>query len=430
MAKVEIILPAMGEGIIEATITRWLVNTGDEVAEEDPLVEIATDKVDTEIPSPLAGRLIKKLYNEGDIPRVGEVIGMLHTRDEEADSGVSLPEEDARHIGKGSSPAEEDAGNKQNAAKLPSRIYSENEDFVNVSPFVRSLARAREISTDELKKIRGLGDKRSITKEDLNDYILKGRPFGKRQISGHTIREEITVSDKEEIVEMDRMRKLIAANMVRSLKISAHVNSVIEIDVTNMVAWRNRMKNLIKEKFGVRLTYTPIIVEAVSKALRKYPRLNVSVANEKIIYKKYINIGVATALNDGNLIVPKVKDADRQTLIGLAKEIEDLSARARSSDLKPAEITGGTFTVTNMGQFNNITGIPLINQPEVAILAVGAIKRKPYVVNTPAGESIGIRDILMLSLSYDHRVIDGALGGSFLDEVGGYLENFDVDREL
>ncbi|MBN2347941.1 MAG: 2-oxo acid dehydrogenase subunit E2 [Bacteroidales bacterium] len=436
MANIELILPSIGEGIIEAKITKWLISEGDKIEEDEPLIEIATDKVDSEIPAPATGKLVKIIYREGETPKIGEVIGILQTNGEDIEN-PSIKTGNTGKMDKLKTDKEKRQSPKPAVAKGEFEFTNENTIQNNISTLIRNLAKTRGITYDELKQIKGSGNDGDITKEDLNNYILANRPFRVEQPALKPVRpadpeEMITpgIREGEELVEMDRMRKIISQHMVESLKISAHVTSFVELDVTGMVQWRNKVKNLILQREQVKLTFTPIIVEAVAKAIREYPNINISVTGDKIIKKNYINIGVATALDNGNLIVPVIKFADKENLLGLAHKIQDLSTRARKNELKPVEITGGTFTVTNMGQFNNVTGTPIINQPEVAILAIGSIKRKPAVVISDGIESIGIRDILILSLTYDHRVVDGALGGSFLSRVGYYLENFDINRPV
>lgn len=434
MGKIEIILPAMGEGIIEATITRWFVREGEFVNVDEPLLEVATDKVDSEIPSPYTGTISQIIYHEGEIPKIGEVLAVIES-DNASDSTAAISE-----------PFKEDNSSPAKPAKSISKPRISVKSTVNIdkttnnqnelilTPYVRFMARDRGISIEELKQIEGSGGDSRITRDDLNNYILAGRPLQNNGIvpsnnnsgkeKNQTINEEVeyVAAEGEEIVEMDRTRKLIADHMVRSKRISPHVTSMVEIDVTGLVVWREKHKAAFLEKHGIKLTYTPVIVEAAVHALKKYPGMNISVSRNHIIQKKYISIGVATALPDGNLIVPVIREADKRSFPNIALDLADLASRARIGKLSPNEARGGTFTITNMGQYDNISGTPIINQPEVAILAVGAIKKKPWVVNLNSELTIGIRDIMVLSLTYDHRVVDGALGGSFVREIGHYLE--------
>ena len=443
MGKFEIKLPAMGEGIIEASITRWFVGEGDAVNEDESIVEVATDKVDSEVPSPVSGILKKIVYKEGEIPKVGEVIAVIETDQE----GTAIEDESYSD-----SFAEEveinpssDIENMPVLESVPDIIdkqpSSDNAPDLNkifLSPYIKNLARQRGITNGELIRIKGSGNEGRITKDDLNNYILAGRPF--KITSGKDTRQENqksssqktseTINENEEIIEMDRVRRLIAENMLKSKKTAPHVTSFIEADVTGLVTWREGIKEQFIKNTGVNLTYTVLITEIVAKCLRDFPRINASVEGDKILIKKEINIGIATALTSGNLIVSVIRQADKENLRGLAIKISDLTQKARQNKLLPAEIKGSTFTITNIGQYNSLTGTPIINLPEVAILAVGTIKKKPAVINISGGSGIGIRDIVMLSLTYDHRIIDGALGGSFLNSIAKSLENFDINRVL
>jgi 2-oxoglutarate dehydrogenase E2 component (dihydrolipoamide succinyltransferase) len=433
MGKFEIILPAMGEGIIEATITRWFVREGEFVHEDDPLLEVATDKVDSEIPAPYSGTITQIIYHEGEIPKVGEVLAIV----ESENIVEELKDKESITMDRNEDKAEKIVATpKPKTGNAKDQIKSEinNSDELLLTPYVRFLAKDRGIAMDELRKIRGTGSGNRITRDDINNYLISGRPHRVNMEINPVVREETGISEPEdktkipvaaegeELIEMDRTRKLIAEHMVSSKRISPHVTSMVEIDVTELVLWREKNKDAFYKKYGVKLTYTPVIVLAAIHALKKYPGINISVSGNYIIQKKYINIGVATALPDGNLIVPVIKDADKKNLSSLASSLADLAGRARSGNLSPNEIRGGTFTITNMGQYENISGTPIINQPEVAILAVGAIKKKPGVVRIHNELTIGIRDIMVLSLTYDHRVVDGALGGSFVREIGHYLE--------
>ncbi len=458
MTTIEVILPAMGEGITDAKITRWLVEEGDIVEEDQPLVEIATDKVDSEIPAPAAGTIKKIISKEGEIPRIGEVLAVVATDAEvpmdEADQEYvqdGIPEQkETKYENEESNVPEETPVFKQPSPVLSNKIKIELQDRY-ISPFIRNLAKTNNISLEELSAVPGSGANGRLTKHDVLDYINRrltstagqnSSQFSNRgnqhypspEFQSSTAKPEKNNGSSEnprvEIIEMDRMRKLIAEHMVKSVLTSPHVTSFVEADLTNLVQWRNSVKKAFAEKYNEKLTYTPLIIEAVSKALKDYPLINVSVDQDKILVKKDINVGMATALTNGNLIVPVIKNADQLTLPGLATEVNDLAKRARENKLKPSEIKNGTFSITNLGSFGNVSGTPIINQPEVAILAAGAILRKPAVVKTNHGESIGIRDIMILSLTYDHRVVDGSLGGLFLKRVSEYLENFDIKREI
>jgi 2-oxoglutarate dehydrogenase E2 component (dihydrolipoamide succinyltransferase) len=437
MGKFEFILPAMGEGIIEATVTRWFVNVGAQIRKDDPLVEVATDKVDSEIPSPAEGIISKIIYHEGEIPKIGEVLAVIET-----DLSVSATDDVMEVIPEESVPLDADSNSEifQSAETVPIGLNMDAPKSISneltTTPFIKFLAKSREISHAELVRIKGSGLGGRITKEDLHRYITRGRPcksvgngvdnysIDLRPATDAANEGELYVpGENEELIPMDRTRKLIAEHMVRSKKTSPHVTSMVEIDVTAMVQWRENNKGAFSEKHGIKLTYTPFIIYTVVKALKQYPGINISVAGDKIIRKKNINIGVATALPDGNLVVPVIHDADKRSFVNIALSIHDLASRSREGKLLPVEVKGGTFTITNMGQYGNVSGTPIINQPEVAILAVGAIKKKPAVVNIENQLSIGIRDIMILSLTYDHRVVDGALGGSFVRDIGKILEN-------
>jgi 2-oxoglutarate dehydrogenase E2 component (dihydrolipoamide succinyltransferase) len=432
MSKIEILLPAMGEGIIEATITKWLVAEGTYVEEDQPIIEVATDKVDSEIPSPVSGVVSRIIYHEGEIPKIGEVLAII-------ENNKVSEEEKVEVISSHSSQVNTKVNLKETILpvsilkKQSPELLIQNTTEITITPFIRFIAKSRGIQFEELIQISGSGLDGRITKDDLNEYIRLGRCF-KINTSSTGFESFANTEDKiqpanyqyilgpgEEVVEMDRTRKIIAAHMVNSKRISPHVTSMLEIDVTHLVQWRLGNKEGFQKKHGIKLTYTPVVVMACVKALKDFPGINISVTGENIIYKKNINVGVATALPDGNLIVPVIKEADKRSFVNIALQLHEIVERARKSKLEPSEIKGGTFTVTNLGLYENVSGTPIINQPEVAILAVGAIKRKPGVVMIDNQETIGIRDILVLSLTYDHRVVDGSLGGSFLKSIGDYL---------
>jgi 2-oxoglutarate dehydrogenase E2 component (dihydrolipoamide succinyltransferase) len=434
MAKIDILIPAMGEGITEATIIQFLKKVGDYVEEEDSILEIATDKVDSEITAPQSGTLVQFLFEEGDTPKVGDVVAILATEGEEVDEAetsenLPLPEE--------IKPIEEPKNLPSTAEVETLEMSSETETESFLSPLVRSMAQSENITSQELNQIEGSGENGRITKSDLLNY-LESKKVSPEPVKIPSIVEtaDPLASHKSyegenvEIIEMDRMRKLIAQYMLKSKQVSPHVTSFIDVDVTGLVQWRNRVKDDFFKKQGQKLTFTPLFVEAVSKALQDYPMVNISVDGDRIIRKKFINIGMATALPSGNLIVPVIKAADKLNLVGITAKVNDLADRARNNKLQADEIKGSTFTLTNLGAFGSTTGTPIINQPEVAILAVGAIKKKPAVIESPEGDSIGIRHIMVLSLSYDHRVVDGALGGMFLKRIAENLENFDTRRSI
>jgi 2-oxoglutarate dehydrogenase E2 component (dihydrolipoamide succinyltransferase) len=442
MAKIEISLPAMGEGVTDATITRWLKKEGEKIEEDESLVEVATDKVDSEIPSPETGIIEKIVLQEGSVVAVGQVLAIINTQAEEVKKEAIVYEK--QPLVEIKKPQNEVITSSNTLeGKLPAN--TPNGKFL--TPLVRSIAEKEGLTLNELEKISGSGAENRITKEDILSYLqqkikLKATaekvPTQQQEVKEIPVTEiaktstpaisiaqkPVSKGDNYEIITMDRMRKLIAEHMVYSKHISPHVTSFIEADVTNLVLWREAAKKDFLIRYNEKLTFTPFFVEAVAKALRDFPNVNVSVDGDTIILKKNINIGMATALPSGNLIVPVIKNADTLNITGLTKAVNDLAARARNNKLKPEEIQGGTFTITNFGTFDNLSGTPIINQPEVAILGIGAIKKRPVVIETSAGDAIAIRHIVILSLSYDHRVVDGALGGMFLKQIAKNLENF------
>lgn len=447
MAKVKVILPAMGEGVIEATITQWLKKVGDKVEVDDPVVEIATDKVDSEIPSPVSGVLNRQLFGESDVPKVGDLIAVIETDDvTDVDPSLILTDEVRTEVSKSKKTVDTSVDLKSSSAMPEQEPIEVSLDVANVdgdlflSPLVKSIVAKEKISPDILYKINGSGLNGRITKDDILAYLHNPQSIVpevtepdllKDHTANHSSKSiAVPTLPGDEIIEMGRMRKLIADHMVNSKRISPHVTSFVEVDVTSLVNWRNKNKHTFQEKHNEKLTFTPIFIEAVAKTISDYPMINVSVSGNNIIAHKQVNIGMATALPSGNLIVPVIKQANDKSLLGLARSVNDLAQRARANKLKPDEIKGGTFTITNVGTFNNITGTPVINQPEVAILAFGAIKKKPAVIETPEGDTIGIRHIMVLAMSYDHRVVDGSLGGMFLNQVGQYLEKFDSNRTI
>ncbi len=418
MSTYEILLPAMGEGIIEATITRWMVAPGDTVTEDQSLVEIATDKVDSEIPSPVSGKVKELIFNEGDVPQVGQTIAVIEIEGESQQQDSTTKQE-------GKIETKKLAQKKEEPEPItPSSTIDKQEGQPAISPLVRTIIKQEGISIDELQQVKGSGLGGRITRDDILAYVEKRSKFiekPKEQVSASTLD---TTSPMVEVVHMDRMRKLIADHMVMSKQTSAHVTSFIEADVTNLVTWRNREKDAFLKREGQKLTLTPLFVEATVKALKEFPMVNSSVDGDKILVKRNINIGIATALPNGNLIVPVIKNSEKLNLVGLAERVNDLAQRARNNKLQPDEIQGGTFTITNLGMFETLSGTPIINQPQVAILAIGSIVKRVVVIGSQAGDTIGIRQIAMLSLSYDHRVVDGALGGMFLKAVRDNLENY------
>ena len=418
MANFDIIMPKMGESIEEATITNWFVKEGDKVEEEDVLLEIATDKVDSEIPSPVEGVVKKIFFKQDEVVPVGTVIAVIGL-----DGDDSPVEEKARLQ---ENEVEESKNSDEKLSSGKGHFYS---------PLVKTIAEKEGVSQEELDSIEGRGMNGRVQKEDLLKYLknrggAKASSVVKADFSAPVpekskLQETVVSAEGDEVIEMSRLRKLIAEHMIRSKQTSAHVTNMIEVDVTGVVNWRNRVKDEFLKIEGVKLTYLPVFLEATVKSLRNFPQINASVNGDKIIIKKAINLGIAVSLPDNNLIVPNIKDAGALNLTGITKKMNELASAARSNKLTPDDISGGTFTVTNFGSFQNDIGTPIINQPEVAILAIGAIKKKPAVIETEMGDVIAIRQKMWLSLTYDHRIIDGALGGAFLKKLGDYIESFD-----
>ncbi len=406
----------MGEGIVDATITRWLVNVGDMVEEDQSIAEIATDKVDSEIPSPVAGKVKELLFKEGDMPKVGQIIALIEVEGDEKDVADSPSTQEPN------SKDENIEVEQPNEADIP-EVKPGKQKLPPVSPLVRTIVKQEGISPDELNRVEGTGLSGRITRDDILTYIQKRNKFTDKP-KEPTAENTVSKGDRVEVMQMDRMRKLIAQHMVHSKQTSAHVTSFIEADVTNLVAWRNSEKEKFKEREGEKLTLTPLFIEAAIKAIREYPLVNSSVDGDNILIKKNINVGLAAALPNGNLIVPVIKDADKLSLVGLSAKVNDLAKRSKENKLQPDEIQGGTFTITNLGMFDTLTGTPIINQPQVAILAIGAINKRVVVLESDSGDTIGIRQMVMLSLSYDHRVVDGALGGMFLKAVRDNLQDY------
>jgi 2-oxoglutarate dehydrogenase E2 component (dihydrolipoamide succinyltransferase) len=436
MATVELIMPKMGESIMEATILTWLKKPGDKIEQDESVLEVATDKVDTEVPSTHAGILQEILAKKGEVVKVGKAIAIIATEGE-ATQAPTVPKAEIKP--NGTAPTREPVlattnGNGTSHAinyKSSSRFYS---------PLVKSIAKEEGVAVAELETIPGTGQDGRVTKRDMMNYMAN-RKLGHavqqvqstappRAVVSSTPLVPASISAGDEIIEMDRMRKLIAERMVDSKRTSPHVTSFVEADVTSVVFWRNKWKNEFQKREGDVLTFTPIFIEAIVNAIKDFPMINVQVDGDRIIKKKDINIGMAVALPSGNLIVPVIKNADQYNIAGLAKIVNDLAKRARENKLKPDDLAGGTFTVSNVGSFGNVMGTPIIMQPQVGIMALGAVQKKPAVIETPYGDSIAIRHKMFLSHSYDHRVVDGALGGSLVRRVADYLEKFDVNRPI
>lgn len=445
MAQYELVLPKMGESVAEATIIKWVKNPGESIDTDESVLEIATDKVDSEVPSPVSGTLVKTLFNEGDVVKVGAVIAIIET--EAGSASVSAPAAPAS-VASTPAPGIKEVEERP-AAVAATTVQSSGNRFY--SPLVKSIASNEGISQAELDGIPGTGSEGRVTKQDILDYVAN-RKSGSAPVAAapaapveapkaatpapaaasemKITAPTVTANNGDEIIEMDRMRKLIADHMVMSKHVSPHVTSFVEADVTNIVRWRDKVKKEFEKREGEKITFTPIFIEALVKAIKDFPMINISLNGTQIIKRKNINIGMAAALPSGNLIVPVIKNADQMNLVGLTRAVNDLANRARANKLSPDEISGGTYTLTNVGSFGNVMGTPIINQPQVAIMAVGAIRKMPSVIETPEGDMIAIRHKMFLSHSYDHRVVDGSLGGQFVRRVADYLEAFDVNREF
>jgi 2-oxoglutarate dehydrogenase E2 component (dihydrolipoamide succinyltransferase) len=431
MAKFELKLPKMGESVAEATVTNWLKQVGDKIEMDEAVLEIATDKVDSEVPSEVAGTLVEILFKTDDVVQVGQTIAIIETEG----GAVEAPKAEAVVA-----PVAEVAKTVEVAKEVAAPAdFSDSDKFF--SPLVKNIAKEEGISLAELESIQGSGKDGRVNKEDILNYVKNrgsqpaAAPAPVAQAPKAATPEApkaapVSVNGGDEIVEMDRMRKLISGYMVASVQTSAHVQSFIEVDVTNIVKWRDKVKTAFEKREGEKLTFTPIMMEAVAKALKDFPGMNISVDGDYIIKRKNINLGMAAALPNGNLIVPVIKNADQLNLVGMAKAVNDLGSRAKAGKLKPDDTQGGTYTVTNVGTFGSVFGTPIINQPQVGILALGAIRKVPAVIETPEGDFIGIRQKMFLSHSYDHRVVDGALGGSFVKRVADYLEAWDINRDF
>jgi len=432
MAQAELIMPKMGESIMEATILKWLKKPGDKIEQDESVLEVATDKVDTEVPSVYAGVLKEILAKEGEVVKVGKPIAIITTdaKQGKVEEPVTEPviTASAPIVESKSAPVVQASTNGNGHAKVSD--YKSSSRFY--SPLVKNIAKEEGIAVAELETISGSGLEGRVTKKDILGYVQNrklGISITARSVNAAPL-VPASINAGDEIIQMDRMRKMIAERMVDSKRISAHVTSFVEADVTNIVFWRNKMKNEFQKREGDALTFTPIFIDAVIRAIKDFPMINVQVDGDRIIKKRDINIGMAVALPSGNLIVPVIRNADQFNITGLAKVVNDFAKRARDNKLKPDELAGGTFTVSNVGSFGNVMGTPIIMQPQVAILALGAVQKKPAVIDTPYGDAIAIRHKMFLSHSYDHRVVDGALGGSFVRRVADYLEKFDVTRGI
>ncbi|MEQ5792699.1 2-oxo acid dehydrogenase subunit E2 [Muricauda sp. NFXS6] len=453
MSKFELKLPQMGESVAEATLTNWLKEVGDTIEMDEAVFEIATDKVDSEVPSEVDGVLLEKRFDVDEVIKVGEVVAVIQIEGDVDNVMDDTAEEEVVEEEPAEMPAKEletQMASVKESVSAPVPDFSSSERFY--SPLVKNIAKEENVSMDELEAIAGTGKEGRVTKNDIMAYLesrsngsqeqVESKPqpeAGKEKVAAPEPPKQAPEKPKEskvqvgagdEVIPLTRMGKLIAHHMIESVSTSAHVQSFVEVDVTNVVNWRNKVKNAFQEREGEKLTFTPIFMEAVAMALKKYPMINISLDGDKVIKKKNINLGMAAALPDGNLIVPVIKNADQLNLVGMAKTVNDLASRARNNQLKPDEIKDGTYTVTNVGSFGSVFGTPIINQPQVGILALGAIRKMPSVIETDQGEYIGIRSKMYLSHSYDHRVVNGALGGMFVKAVADYLEAWDTNREI
>ena len=462
MARFNVVLPQMGESVTEATITNWLKNVGDSIEVDEAIVEIATDKVDSEVPSEVSGILVQVNFSEEEVAQVGDVIAVIETSDiEETALDTEVQATPQQNIPVETATDDTSAPNEtelveqvkeieqnitQTTAQLKPQVTANSEGRF-YSPLVRKIAREENVSESELNQIKGSGLEGRVTKNDILQYIdsrsssVSSTPAAEKtinvpqpkesaRVSAATAAPVININSSDEIIELNRMAKLTSEHMTKSLATSAHVQSFIEVDVTNLVEWRNRVKDEFYKREGEKLTFTPIFIEAIARALKNFPMLNISFDGERIIKKSAINIGMAAALADGNLIVPVIKNADQLNLVGLAKKVNELAHNARNGKLKPDDVKDGTYTVTNVGSFGSVFGTPIINQPQVGILALGAIRKMPAVISTEEGDFIGIRSKMFLSHSYDHRIVNGALGGSFIKFIAEHLESWDVSAKI
>jgi 2-oxoglutarate dehydrogenase E2 component (dihydrolipoamide succinyltransferase) len=449
MAQFELLMPKLGESIEEATITKWFVKVGDKIEDDDVLLEIATDKVDSEIPSPVSGTVVKIHYEQDQTVPVGTIIAVIDTSggDVVADEKPGMPSEDVKdkeETVEVKRPISDMPEARESVGAIPSQEVGKTGGSGRFySPLVLTIAREEGVSMEELEAIQGSGRNGRVQKKDILDYVKTrtspaakpvSEPAVSRPAGPATAPEKpkvsASVSAEDEIIEMDRMRKLIADHMIMSKQTSAHVTNMLEADVTDIVLWRNRVKDDLQKREGEKITYLPVFMEAIIQALKDFPMINASVDGDKIILKKDINLGIAVALPSGNLIVPVIKRADSLNLLGLTKALNKMADAARNNKLNPDDIQGGTFTISNFGTFRNVMGTPIINQPQVAVLAIGTVEKKPAVIETPTGDVIGIRHKMFLSLTYDHRIIDGAYGGAFLRKLADYLENFDGNKVI
>ncbi len=439
MAQFKVQMPKMGESVQEATITKWFVKEGDTVEEDDLLFEIATEKVDSEIPSPVDGVVTKILFEVDSVVDVGETVAIIKVDGEADDDDDSADNQEPEE--KETAEAKPQSGTAEQPDKKDEPVVDADAEATRFySPLVRSIAKEENISMKELESIKGSGENGRVQKKDILAYIENGGEANKAKSEERLQSESkpqkempkvsVSIGADDQVVEMDRVRKLIADHMVQSAQTAPHVTNVVEADVTNLVLWRSKVKDEFQKKYGEKLTYMPVFTEVVAAALREFPMVNSSVDGDKIILRGKVNVGIAVAKPDGNLIVPVIRDADQKNLVGLTSSLNDLANRARNNKLSPDEITGGTFSITNFGSFRNLFGTPIINQPQVAILATGNIEKKPAVMETPTGDAIVVRHKMFLSLSYDHRVVDGALGGEFLRRIADLLEEFDVNRKI
>ncbi len=446
MAQVELIMPKMGESIMEATILKWVKQVGDSVEADETILEIATDKVDSEVPSPTTGVISQILFKEEDVVEIGKVIAIIATEGE-APATNPAPASADISTSNGKAPATKVESQPEpvavSAAAAPIAVGNNGTSPKSnrfYSPLVKNMAQKEKVSAEELDAILGTGQNGRVTKKDMLAYLANrgtnvaattvAQPAVAKKTASAPAPSATNIGGNVEIIEMDRMRRLIADHMVHSKHTSPHVTSFVEVDMTNIVNWRNKVKVDFQKRYNQKITFTPILIEAMVKGIKDFPMINISVDGTNIIVKKDINVGMAAALPSGNLIVPVIKNADRLNLLGLTESVNDLATRARANKLKPEDIQGGTFTMTNVGTFGNVMGTPIINQPQVAIMATGAIRKKPAVLETEYGDVIAIRHLMYLSLSYDHRVVDGFLGGSFLRRVGDYLEGFDHQQAI
>ncbi|MDB4297214.1 2-oxo acid dehydrogenase subunit E2 [Flavobacteriaceae bacterium] len=449
MSKFELKLPKMGESVAEATITTWLKEVGETIELDESVVEIATDKVDSDVPSDVSGVLLEKRFEEGDVVKVGDVMAIIETNADVADATLAIetPSNVSKEVEEAAKAVSQEISEAVDKVKYVPKISIENTEGKFYSPLVKKIAATEGVSQEDLDSIEGSGLDGRVTKEDILEYVAtksKTASIGKHTPKKDKTKEQtITIDKKEEaptnltvdkgdeLITLSRMGKLISDHMIHSKQKAAHVQSFIEVDVTNVVKWRASVKDSFLEREGEKLTYTPIFMMAVAQAIKKYPLVNLTFDGvDKVVVKKAINLGMASALANGNLIVPVIKSAGNLNLVGMTKAVNHLAVCSKNNTLKPDDVTGGTYTVTNVGGFGSLFGTPIINQPECAILALGAIRKVPAVIETPEGDFIGIRQKMYISHSYDHRVINGALGGLFIKEIKDILENWDINKEL